>query len=351
MRAIASRTLIRGGLIGLAVALTAGAVPARAGGPTPVFAGAGTSVAVEPSTGRVAVARDGRLEIFASVDAAKPTSVLDLPNATARMVEFRADIVVFSFTLTDEPGLHLMAMDTSGRERLVWPNEGIGATFPTESSRLTLDGRGLYGVLTLDDAVRAELGIPSSVPAGAGVVVTYKFSSERMLTRFSEAFHSAVALSCEDLVIAWHDGTVIRYASPGGIVWKKDYAAAKDAVVADVDPEAGTAVCLGPNGELVALDLATGAIRWRGEPLAGARAARLLHDGRVLILAADKALALYDPRSGRLVADDLTTGLGAVGSWWKERAADLRSFFEVVPGSRPELLFAGADGWYATPLP
>lgn len=337
---------------GLLMTATA-ARPVCAEAPKRVFEGAGTSAAVERATGRVAVAREGRLEIFDRVDAARPAATLDLPNASARVVEFRGGVVAFSFTLTKEPGLHLMAMDTSGRERLVWPNDGIGTTFPTETSRLTLDGAGLFDMLTLNPTVRAELDVPADVADGAGVVVTYRFSTERMLIRFAPAFHSAAALTCGDLVIAWHDGTVIRYASPGGIVWKKDFAAEPEAVVADVDAKAGTVLCLGPKGGLVALDLADGAVRWKREPTGPGtvRDARLLGDGRALVLGADTTLGLFNPATGALTSADVLAGLGPVVSAWKEHASDLRSVFEVVAGTRPALLLAGADGWYLFPLP
>ena len=327
---------------------------AFAAAPAPRFAGAGTSVAVDRASGRVAVCHDGKLEIYASGAAASPVTAFDVPNASARLLEFRGDTVAYTFTLAGEKVDQFLAVGTDGYERLLWPNDGIGETFPTATSRLTLDGKGLVDTLVLGPKVRAEMGVPGSAADGAGVVVTYRFAGEKMLIRFSESFHHTVAVTPDDLVIALRDGAVLRYRSGEGKLWEKASVTAGPARIVDAD--ADTALLLAEKGTLVAVDLAKGDVRWRWKPGSAAEApadARLLRDGGVIVqLGGDSArLAVLDPAAGKIVRSDLLAELeargvaGAAEAW---RASS--SLAEVGELAGPVLLVRGPAGWYTLPL-
>ena len=94
-----------------------------------------------------------------------------------------------------------MVITVDGRERLAFPNEGLSELFPSETSRLTLDGKGVYGFLPLDPPAREFFGLPESVPLGAGVAATYRFAGEKLLARGSEVFTGVVALSPDDMLL------------------------------------------------------------------------------------------------------------------------------------------------------
>jgi hypothetical protein len=339
-------------LIALAAALTA--ATALAIQPAPRFAGAATSVAVERGSGRVAVCRDGTLEIYADGAAASPVTSFDVPNAGTRLLEFRGDTVAYTFTLAGEKVAQLLAVGTDGYERLLWPNDGIGETFPTATSRLTLDGKGLVDTLVLGPKVRAEMGVPGSAADGAGVVVTYRFAGEKMLIRFSESFHHTVAVTPDDLVIALRDGAVLRYRSGEGKLWERAAVTAGPARIVDAD--AATALLLADQGTLVAVDLAKGDVRWRWKPGSAAEApadARLLRDGGVIVqLGGETArLAVLDPAAGKIVRSNLLAelearGVAGAGEAWRASS----SLAEVGELAGPVLLLRGPDGLYTLPL-
>jgi hypothetical protein len=338
--------------------------------PTPRFPGAGTTVVVERASGRVAVATDGVVRVLDSVDAGEPSSTFELPNAGARLLDFRGNVVSFTFKLPREEAWQYMAVGTDGLERLLWPNDGIGASFPTAASNLTHDGRGLAGVLELDATVRRELGIPADPPDGAGVVVTYSFATEKMLIRFSEAFHDAAALACDDLLISWRGGSVIRYRSPGGVEWKKDGVTGEKPRILDVEPVGGTALLLDEAGTLAAIDVRGGEKKW-ARPAGGpaVRDARALRDGRVLLLLADSQspLAVFDPDTPKTAPSALTDllapqGLAEVAVYAASGAETLTGVREVTPtgGAAPcrrsarrgtRLLLRGPNGWHLAKLP
>ncbi|MEW6338913.1 MAG: hypothetical protein AB1625_16115 [Acidobacteriota bacterium] len=346
-------------LIAAATAALAAIGAAAAETPTPRFPGAGTTVAVERASGRVVVATDGVVRVLDSVDAGEPSSTFELPNAAARLLDFRGNVVSFTFKLPREEAWQFMAVGTDGLERLLWPNDGIGAHFPTAESRLTGDGRGLLGVLELDGEVRRELGVPAEAPDGAGVVVTYSFTTERMLIRFSEAFHDALALACDDLLISWRNGSMIRYRSPGGVEWKRDRVTGEKPRILDVEPVAGTALLLDETGTLAAVDVGSGEKKW-GRPAGGAavRDARVLRDGRGLLLLADpeSPLAVFDPDRPKAAPRPLAEllepqGLSAVAVYAASGSETLTGVREVTPTSGPRLLLRGPTGWHLAKLP
>ncbi|MBI4917927.1 MAG: hypothetical protein HY825_18970 [Acidobacteria bacterium] len=338
----------------VAWAVTVGVAVAAA--PVPRYPGAGTSVAIDRGSGRIAICHDSKLEIYADGAAASPVASFDVPNASARLLEFRGDTVAYTFTLAGEKVAQFLAVGTDGYERLLWPNDGIGESFPTATSRLTLDGKGLADTLVLGPKVRAEMGVPGSAADGAGVVVTYRFAGEKMLIRFSESFHHTVAVTPDDLVIALRDGAVLRYRSGEGKLWEKAGVTAGPARIVDADPAAGTALLLGEKGSLVALDLAKGDVRWRWKPVLAAETpadARLLRDGGVIVqLGGDSArLAVLDPAAGKIVRSDLLAelearGVAGAGEAWRASS----SLAEVGELAGPVLLVRGPDGIYTLPL-
>lgn len=349
---------MRRALIALAAALAS--ATAIAAPPAPRYPGAPTSVAVERSSGRLAVCRAGKLEIYPDATSAEPLATFDVPSVATRLLEFRGGTVAYAFTLAGEKTEQYLAVGVDGYERLLWPNDGIGETFPTATSRLTLDGKGLVDTLVLGPKVRAELGVPGSEADGSGVVVTYSFAGERMLIRFSESFHHAIALTPDDLVIALRDGGVLRYRSGAGKLWEKTKVTPGPARIVDADPAAGTALLLDAKGELVALDLASGAVRWRWSASTAGDApadGRLMRDGGAVVLVAGARgrLAVLDPVAEKLVRTDLLAelearGVGGAAAAWREGARGLGDAWEIAGATGPALLLRGADGWYALPL-
>jgi len=345
---------MRRALIALTAALTS--TTTIAAPPAPRYSGAQTSVAVERGSGRIAVCRDGKLDIYSDSAAARPLATFDVPTASARLLEFRGDTVAYTFTLAGEKAAQFLAVGVDGYERLLWPNDGIGETFPTVTSRLTHDGKGLVDTLVLGPKVRAELGVPGSAADGAGVVVTYRFAGEKMLIRFSESFHHAAAVTPDDLVIALRDGAVLRYRSGEGKLWEKAGVTAGPARIVDADPAAGIALLLDEKGSLVALDLAKGDVRWRWSAVSAAEApsdARLLRGGGVIVLlgGAGARLAVLDPAAGKLVRGDLLAelearGVPGAGEAWRT----LSSLSAIGELADSVLLLRGPGGWYTLPL-
>lgn len=392
-------------LISLSV-MAVGAVVGGAGvctaGPPPVVPGTATTVAVEPVSGRVAICHNGKIEVRPSLDA-RPVWTFDVPNATAELVEVRGETITFSFALSTEEGVKQMAVALDGRERLLWPNSGIGELFPTADARLALDGGGLVQALVLDPAVRTELGVPSDAPDGAGVVASYRFVDEKLRVRFSEIFRKVVALTCEDVLITLKGGGMLRYTSPAGVAWKLEEGQGGEWRMLDVSTSKALALVLDGGGALRAVDIDKGTARWRWDPAEhadevasyltrarivrrpaviedvppgapeptptapvpvsgptsrrGVLDARWLPDGRVLLLGDDgrRWLAALSPSTGELGGNEVITaldiaGLPAVRDRVATHTDNLSHVFAVKLAAGLSILVRGPDGWYAVPL-
>ena len=166
-----------------------------------------------------------------------------------------------------------VVITVDGRERLAFPNEGLSELFPSETSHLTLDGKGVYGFLPLDPPAREFFGLPESIPLGAGVAATYRFAGEKLLARGSEVFIGVVALSPDDMVLTVKGGGAMRHRSPGGVAWKRE-GSGGDWRLADVDPAAGVAVAIDGQGALLGIDLEKGDVRWQSPAETGLRVRR-----------------------------------------------------------------------------
>jgi hypothetical protein len=384
-------------LIGLLTALAAGLEAGPATGqtaPRPRYPGAGTTVAVERTSGRLAVVQGTRLMVFDSVSAAAPAVTVDLPGKDPRVLECRgATILYLTLGLPDLPRA-FVALTADGRERLAWPNEGLSEVFPGETTRLTLDGRGISGAVPLDQPAREFFGIGDDIPMGATVAASYRFAGEKLLARASDAFKTVVALAPDDMVITLRRGGLLR-SRPGGIAWQLDAESGAAWTLLDVETRASTALLVNGRGALVAVDLDVGAERWHWSPLdhsseigalavplpapvrpAGAEPvpppqpsprtlgttwaatdARLLTSGRVLVRLAGPrpALAVLDPTTGRMgvpdvVAAAVAAGLGAQLAGFLAGGETMSELFEVASGAGPALLFKAGDGWYLLPL-
>ncbi len=349
------------------------ATTAAAASRVPRIPGAGVSVAVARGSGKLAVCRAGKLEIFDSPSAESPSSRFDVPDGVVTLLEFRGDTVSYAFT---DPGTRSqanLAVRTDGRELLPWPNEGISAEFPTAAARLTLDGKGVYQVLRLTPAARAFFGFARDIPDGATVVATYRFVGEKVLARAAADFADAVGLAPDDFLIVTTTGGALRHKSPTGVVWRKDELVKGPVRLLDVDAAEGLALLQGSDGTLAVIELSKGDVRWRLEPAAVTKAvesavpvsaatdiadARLLQLGRLLLFGAKPQpwLAVLDPQSRTIQGGDLlagleTAGLGAVRSFWMARNQDLSRVWQLPPGAGGGLLLEGPDGWYEVGLP
>jgi hypothetical protein len=230
----------------------------------PPAPGVTASVAVEAGTGRVAIAGAGRIAVYEGFTASAPTATFDAPDGPLDLLEFRGGKLIYRFIMPEtkaESFACVLAED--GRELVVFPNDGIGAAFPTAGARLTLDGKGLYQNLTLDGVSRAELGIPGDVPDGAGVIATYRFAGEKVAARFSEDFDGGRALAAGDLLIALRRGGLLRYRSGEGVVWRLDAERPGPWRILDVEPAGRVAVVLEGAAALVGLAVADGVELWR----------------------------------------------------------------------------------------
>jgi hypothetical protein len=335
----------------------------------PPEAGRGASVAVESGTGRVAVARASRIAVYDGYTAASPTATFDAPDGPLDLLEFRGGKLVYRFVMPETKSeSYACVLAEDGREMVVFPNDGIGAAFPTAAARLTLDGKGLYQVLTLEAGSRAELGIPGDVPDGAGVIATYRFAGEKVAARFSEDFDGGRALAAGDLLITLRRGGLLRFRSGEGVVWRLDAPPPGPWRILDVDPAARVVVVLEGVAALVGRAVADGVELWRldlgAPPTAWAEVtanrplsivdARLLRDGRVLVLGrARPFLTVFDPARGAPVGGDLLQR----GEYlpMRERIlaedASLAGVGEVATEHGQALLLPGRQGFAAAPLP
>ena len=346
----------------LALGTVLAAISASAELPFPRFEGKDTTVAVSEPAGRVAVLRGSRLEVFDAVDAAKPALTLTLPVADGRLEEFRGNTVTYSTTLPHRAAPVHVAMDLSDVDLLSWPNEGLGELFPDQASRLTLDGKGLYGNLTLTPDVREFFGIPGSTPDGAHVVATYRFVKETMLARASTDFRDGVALTPDDTLLALRDGGLMRYGPKGREWTTRGHGTAVK--ILDVDASVSRALVLRGDGVLLGIDLATGTEAWQwnggsGKAVAAGgmlRDARLAPGGEVLLLlrAGDRSrLAVLAPAAGKLLGDVLPEGpdAAALRGSWASGEGGLGEVWPVPTPVGPAVLLRGPDGWYVVPLP
>ncbi len=345
------RRLLPGLLLVLGAVVAGGADTAA-----PRFPGADTSVAVNRKDGRLAVLQGDRLDVVQPEGSA--VAIAAVPGKNPRLLQFCGGNILY--VTHDVKGLPqvFVVITADGRERLAWPNEGLAPFFPSETSRLSVDGRGVYGFLTLDPPAREFFGLPESVPLGAGVAATYRFAGEKMAARGSELFAGVVALSPDDMLLTVKGGGAMRYRSPGGSAWKRE-GSGGDWRVADVDPLAGLALTLDAQGAVRALDLESGDVRWQLPPAAGSkvRDALLLHDGKALLYegGSEQPLSVFDPatgrRSGAAVAEAFARRkLTSVLGFWLDHTDSLAGIAELVAGSGTTLLVRGADGWYEVPL-
>lgn len=380
----------------VATALAAGVLGAP---PDPRFPGAATTVAVNRADGRAVAVVGTRLLLLDSLDSEEVVKVLDLPGREQTVREFRGNTFVYTTRSVEGMPFVLVALHVDGRERLAWPNEGLSEYFPNRASRLTLDGRGLYGELVLDSEVREYFELPEDIPPGAGVAATYRFVGEKMSARASELFREVVALTPDDLLIAVKDGGALRFKAGDGVVWRYERAASPWRLV-DVDETSKLLLALEDERVLRCLTVDRGELRWEIDlsgqhdairralgmpeeppaPVASARPARkrakatpppvvapppavrvrdarLLRNGRVLLFGEKprRFLLVLDPSLNRVVGDEVLStlevrGFEAVERYWLDEASDLSAAWEMPDRAGVSLLLRGSDGWYVVPV-
>ena len=333
--------------VALAVA-TAGAAP-----PAPRFPGATTTLAANRADGRLAVLQAGTLSVYRGENAEAPSASFEIPGKDPAVIEFRGNQILYTTHGVNDMPVIFVAVSVDGRERLAWPNSGISELFPTDTSRLTLDGKGIYGFLVLDPPARAFFGLADDIPLGAGVAATYRFAGEKLLARGSEAFAGLVALSADDMLLALKGGGLMRYRSPGGVAWKREGSGGGWGI-ADVDLAGGLVVAIDAAGLAVATGLEKGEPRWRcavaGAPV---RDARTLPDGKLLVLTggSEPKVAALDPATGRRSRSQLTDlcegqGLSKALADCLSKAQSLSEIVSVATPGGSAWLIRGADGWY-----
>jgi hypothetical protein len=320
--------------------------------PPPRFPGAATTVAVNRANGKVAVLIGTQLQLFDDVRAMAPSARIDLPGKAPRVLEFCGPNL--RYVTHDVQGMAqvFVAITADGRERLAWPNSGLSELFPTEASRLTLDGKGLYGFLPLDPAARGYFGLPADIPTGAGVAVTFRFAGEKLLARASSAFAGVVALSPDDMLLTLGGGGLMRYRSPGGVAWKREGSGGAWRI-ADVDLAGGVVAAIDGEGAVVGTGSESGEPRFRcAVPAARVIDARLLRNGRLLALLAgpERRTAILDTATMRPVGEQpaelcARLGLAAVYEAWLENADSLTGLLDAGSSAAPALLLRGSDGW------
>jgi len=325
----------------------------------PRYPGAETSVVVNRVNGRIAVLRGDKLQVFEGVSATQPISEMGIPGKHPQVLEFCGpNILYVTHDVRDLPTI-LVAVSVDERERLAWPNDGISEIFPSETSHLTLDGKGVYDFLRLDPPVRELFGLPDSIPPGSGVAATYRFAGEKLLARGSEVFVGGLALSPDDMLLTLKDGGAMRYRSPAGVAWKQE-GIGGEWRIADVGPAQGIAAVIDAAGAVIGLDLDKGEVRWKASPAPGmqARAARLLAGGKVLIYGGggDRPVGVFDPATGQLSGAAFSDTfarqkLSWLLAFWLEHSDALSGLWEVATPSGTAWLIHGLEGWYLVPQP
>jgi hypothetical protein len=341
---------------GLAIVAAAAVAVSGSAAPAPRFPGAETSVAVNRRDGRVAVLHGDKLQVLRPDGSSISTT--EIPGKNPRVLEFcGGNLLYVTHGVSDLPRIFVV-ITVNARERLAFPNEGLSELFPSATSHLTLDGRGVYDFLTLDSAAREFFGLPESIPAGAGVAATYRFVGEKVLARGSDAFVGVVAFSPDDMLLTLKGGGAMRYRSPGGVAWKRE-GGGGNWRIADVTPAADSAVIIGTDGEAMCLDLEKGEVRWRSPGGSGrpVRDARILKSGRVLLYmgGSEQPVTIFDPATGERSADEFSHAfarlqLSSVLGYWMDRADSLAGIVELPAKAGEALLVQGADGWYEVPL-
>jgi hypothetical protein len=340
----------------LAIAAAAAAVVSASAAPAPRFAGAETSVAVNRQDGRVAVLRGDTLKVLKPDGSSISTT--EIPGKNPRVLEFcGGNLLYVTHGVSALPRIFVV-ITVNARERLAFPNEGLSELFPSATSHLTLDGRGVYDFLILDSGAREFFGLPESIPAGAGVAATYRFVGEKVLARGSDAFVGVVALSPDDMLLTLKGGGAMRYRSPGGVAWKLE-GSGGNWRISDVDAAAASAVVIGADGEAMCLDLEKGEMRWRSPGGSGrpVRDARILKSGKALLYTggSEQPVTIFDPAAGQQSADEFSHAfarlqLSSVLGYWMDRADSLAGIIELPTKAGESLLVQGADGWYEIPL-
>ncbi len=321
--------------------------------PAPRFPGAATTVAVNRASGMVAVLAGDQLQLFEGVWAPSSRARIELPGDAPRVLDFCGPNLRYVTHGVQGMAQVFVAITTDGRERLAWPNTGLSELFPTEASRLTLDGKGLYGFLPLDPPVREYFGLPGDIPTGAGVAVTFRFAGEKLLARASTSFAGVVALSPDDMLLTLDGGGLMRYRSPGGVAWKREGSGGVWRI-ADVDVAGGVVAAIDGEGAVVGTGMASGEPRFRvAVAAARVRDARFLRDSRLLVLLAGPRLrtAILDTATMKPAGeqpDDLCArqGLAAVYEGWLGNADSLAGLLDAGAADAPALLLRGSEGWY-----
>ncbi len=322
----------------------------------PRIPGTETQVVVNRGNGRVAVLKGDKLQVLDGLTATKPLAEMEIPGKRPRLVEFRGPNVLYlTHEVNDLPVVYV-AVSGEGRERLAWPNEGISNIFPSETSRLTLDGKGVYDFLRLDPPVRELFGLPDSIPLGAGVAASFRFAGEKLLARGSEIFTGVVALSPDDMLLTVKGGGAMRYARDG-VSWKREATGGEWRIV-DVAPNGDLAAVVDGAGALLGLDLSTGDVRWQLPASQASRvaAARFLSDGRLLVRGGegDKPVSILDAQAGVLSREAFSASfarlrLSWVLAYWLEHSDGLSDLWEVAPPEGAAWLIRGPEGWYLVP--
>ncbi|MEP0774419.1 MAG: hypothetical protein HRF46_08660 [Acidobacteriota bacterium] len=306
-------------------------------------------VAVERTSGRVAVVRGETVEVFGA-DLERREAVLPAPAGEVELLEFISGVVTYAFAMprSGSPARAAVGVE-DGIERLIWPNVGIGERFPGLTARLSADGAGLFEFLRLDDALREELGLPEDIPDGAGTVATYRFADERVWAIAAADFADAVALAPGDALVATSDGGLLRFRTGAGLLWRRP-GQGKPLTMLDVEPAQGLAVVGGDGGlEVVAVDSGQRRGEWRRDGIVDAR---LLADGRLVAATGVGEVLLVTLTEGRPPAvsrlENLDSDSGRPpGGPCPGQARPLAC---VHPAPGGVIVPAGA-GWHLLPLP
>jgi hypothetical protein len=321
--------------------------------PAPRVPGVATTVAVNRSNGKVAVLAGEQLQLFDSVWTPSPSARIELPGKEPRILEFCGPNLRYVTHGVQGMAQVFVAITADGRERLAWPNSGLSELFPTEATRLTLDGKGLYGFLPLDPQAREYFGLPGDIPTGAGVAVTFRFAGEKLLARASAAFAGVVALSPDDMLLTLGGGGLMRYRSPGGVAWKREGSGGTWRI-ADVDLAGEVVASIDGEGAVVGTRTESGEPCFRcALPAARVLDARLLRDSRLLVLLTgpERRTAILDTASMKPAGEQpaelcARLELTAVYEGWLRTAVSLADFLDVSAPTTPGLLLRGAGGWY-----